>query len=539
MRLVVGDAASPALKASGSIGDVYKASKIRIEAKLNLDGQDFARFAVGQEMPELGPLTGTLLISDGDGSLGMDTLQLESIKQDILSLKVDGRFDDFGKPETARLDLQLKARDGKLLTALVGWEWPEARPVEIEARLKKTVEGSLFEAHAVSGKETVDMLIQANFQASPPQIEGSITAQNFYLPDLAERQRERMARTRDGKKKSKQKERVFSRESMDLSWMKKADIDLSVDIQSFDRAYSEAVSAKFRIALKSGHLSIQPASVVYPKGRADLAFQLDGRDHPKFDFSFSGEKLDLWRGLKIAQAESEAGFDPKNAELNLDISLASSGKSPHEMASNAQGKLYVTMKHGKMRQSELQLLFVDIVGWVSNQAKQRYENVYCAIADYRIRQGLVTTNAFFINMKTITIAGEGTIDLGNEQIDYTFLPRKKSRLIVSADPVTIKGPLNDPSIKALPIRSAALTFGTLIFAPYIFVGRIAAESAYGELDEGNEDSSVCANYVKDLEKAGGKQTGKKPTETQTRNKPAKKKDPGNTKQRSLFFYDDD
>jgi hypothetical protein len=45
--------------------------------------------------------------------------------------------------------------------------------------------------------------------------------------------------------------------------------------------------------------------------------------------------------------------------------------------------------------------------------------------------------------------------------------------------------------------------------------------------------------VKDLEKAGGKQTGNKPTETQTRNKPAKKKDTGSIKQRSLFFYDDD
>ena len=32
---------------------------------------------------------------------------------------------------------------------------------------------------------------------------------------------------------------------------------------------------------------------------------------------------------------------------------------------------------------------------------------------------------------------------------------------------------NDPSIEAIPVKSAALTFGTLIFAPYVFAGMAA------------------------------------------------------------------
>ncbi len=538
LRLVVGDAARPALNATGSIGDLYKARSLNLEAQLNLDGQKLTRFAIGREMPELAPLTGTLLISDDDGRLGMDSLRLESIKPGILSLKVDGRFDDFARPETFGLNFHLQSRDAKPLSALLGWEWSGPGAVEIDAQLKRTLKGNLFEANMIAGKEKIDMLIRANFKTSPPQIEGRITAHNFFLPDLAETQSQKLAQKRDEKKKSKEKGPVFSRAPMDLGWMKKADMDLLVDIQSFDRDYSEAVSAEFRILMKGGRLSVKPASIGYPKGQADLELQLDGRDRPRFSFSLSGDNLDPWRGLKLAETRTKTRFDPEDVELNLDIALNSSGKSLHEMASNAQGGLSVSMKHGKMPQSELELLFVDIVGWVSNQAKQRFEHVNCAIADYSIQQGLVTTNAFFMDLETLTIAGEGTIDLGKEKIDYTFLPRKKSRLIASADPVTIEGPLNDPSIKALPIRSAALTFGQLVFAPYIFAGRIAANSAQDEMARGKQQSEVCANYVKDLHKAGGKQTGKKPVEKKIRKKPAKKQDRGTAQQKSLFFYED-
>jgi len=124
----------------------------------------------------------------------------------------------------------------------------------------------------------------------------------------------------------------------------------------------------------------------------------------------------------------------------------------------------------------------------------------------------VTTNAFFMDTDRITIAGEGTFDLGREQVDYTFIPRKKSRLILKAEPVHIKGPLNDPSVKALPVKSAALTFGTLIFAPYVFAGMAAADFAHDKLGKADGDSSICAKYEKDLHKAREKETTKKQAE---------------------------
>ena len=514
VRLVVGERGRPALTSSGSIGDLYTPGKVRIETVLNMDGRDFARLADNQDLPELGALTGNMLISDSKGALGIDTLRLESNKPDLLSLKLDGRFDDFSKPQTFQLNGHVKARDANLWWALFGLEWPGHGFVEMDARLTGGDGGSLLKAHLTSGEEKIDLLLNTDFQSSPPQIKGKITAENFFLPDPAEKKREQLAREREQKKNKKATQPMFSREPMDLDWLKKADVDLRIDILSFDRANSEALSANMRAVLKSGHLSVTPATLVYPKGQADLDLQFDTGDTPKFSFSLSGEKLDPWRGLNMEEVKSKAQFKSKNAELDVDISLASSGKSQHEMAANTQGKFYVTMKNGKISQSKIHLLFVDIVGWASDQAKKRYDDVNCAIADYSIEQGLVTTNAFFMDTDRITIAGEGTVDLGREKIDYTFIPKKKSRLIVKAEPVKIRGALNDPSIEAIPVKSAALTFGTLIFAPYVFAGMVAADYAQDKLDHGDGDTSVCANYEKDLiksweEKAAGKPDEKK------------------------------
>jgi hypothetical protein len=157
-------------------------------------------------------------------------------------------------------------------------------------------------------------------------------------------------------------------------------------------------------------------------------------------------------------------------------------------------------------------LFVDIVGWGLNLVKHsKYVPINCGIADYSIRKGVVSTDAFFIDTKNITVTGEGTVDLGKEEVDYVFIPRKKSRKILKAEPVKISGPLNDPSVRAVPVKSAALTFGTLIFAPYVFVGLVAADQASNVMRDDDSGTSACIEYEKKRSKAReeqGKSTSK-------------------------------
>ena len=124
--------------------------------------------------------------------------------------------------------------------------------------------------------------------------------------------------------------------------------------------------------------------------------------------------------------------------------------------------------------------------------------------DFAVQQGIMTTNAFFIDMTDITIAGEGTIDLGQELIDFAFIPKKKNRLIVKAEPVDVKGPLNDPKITAIPVKSLAVEtgkFSTMLFAPFVFAGIVAGQYASGKKAKNRGgDAAVCLEYLETQQK---------------------------------------
>ena len=104
LRVLVGDSSSPVLTADGYIGNIYTTSKVRLDVKLNLDGRNFAAFADKHVLPDLKPVTGSMVISDSNGTLGMDSLHVESTTPELLSLNIDGSYDNFSDPETLLLD---------------------------------------------------------------------------------------------------------------------------------------------------------------------------------------------------------------------------------------------------------------------------------------------------------------------------------------------------------------------------------------------------------------------------------------------------
>lgn len=503
-KMMIGESGNPVLSSTGAIGDLYAFKKIEFDTKLHLGGQEFANFADKHELPDLGSVSGTMLVSDKDGSPGIDSLHIESSRKEVFSLYVDGRFGDFNKPDTLVLTTRLTARDMKLVGALLDRDWPDHGLVEFHGEVKQPGKETLFNATLTSGKEKIEIGLRGDFDTSPPTVKGQIKAQNFFLPNLVERAREKRAE-REKEKEEKQKAAatkapVFSTTPLDLEWLKAFNMDLSVTIESFDRELSEAESATLALTLTPGQLSIYPATLAYPQGEARLKLELVADDQLKAEFLLVGENLNPWKGLNIEKAGAEGIYETGHAKADVNISLNSSGNSPHELASNLQGDLYFAITEGKISQSLTRLLFVDIVGWVADHKKERYDNVNCAIADYSIDNGVMMTDTFFMDTDRITIAGEGTIDLGSEQIDYVFIPRKKSRLIAKAEPVKIQGPLNDPSVSAIPVKSIAATagkMGTLLFAPYVLAGVVAGEFTAGTMSKkgGKEDTSACREYV--------------------------------------------
>ena len=487
-QLLLGEMDNPVVQATGYINDLAAMKGVKVDAQLHLDGRSFGAFADFHKLPDLGPLTGQVKISDSDGTLGIESLQVETGQPELLSLKVDGRFDNFKDPSTLLLNSSLSARDLQLIGAIFDRKWRAIGPVQLDTEIKRTGKGSDWTSTLTAGKTEVQAKLNTLFRATPKQISGTITARKLFLWDLVEKDSE------GEKKKASSKEPVFSREPIEFDWLKKVDLDIAIEVESFAQESLLAESAQFHVGLKSGLLSISPAHLVYPKGKLEMDLQLDARDHPQLTFKALGKNLDPWLTLNIQQEKKR--FE---ARLDVDVSLDTSGLSPHELAANSEGSIYITMQNGKVSATLVDLVFADIAGWAWKKTKGRkFDDIDCGVADYSIEQGIISTKAFILDFETATITAGGTIDLGREEIEYVLLPKKKSLRIYKADPVKIKGPLNDPKVKTLPWKSAATTvakIGGIIFAPYIFIPLTAADYAASRVKIG-DGKSACLEYQK-------------------------------------------
>jgi len=151
------------------------------------------------------------VISDSNGTLGMDSLQVESTTPELLSLKIDGSYDDFAHPETLLLNGHLKARDMQLLGALFDQQWAPVGPVEFSAEVKKIDKNTVLNADLVLGKASADMKLHGDFARTPPYISGGITAQNVFFKDPFNKAAEEKRRKKGRKTRKKTKRKKIHR----------------------------------------------------------------------------------------------------------------------------------------------------------------------------------------------------------------------------------------------------------------------------------------------------------------------------------------
>ena len=402
IHIRLGEKDTPVLKITGHVNDLFAMKGVKGDGQVHLDGSRFAAFADLHKLPELGPLTGQVKISDGDGTLGIDSLQLESVRPELLNLKVDGSFDNFKDPSTWLLNSSLSARDLQLLGALFDRKWPAIGPVQLDSEIKKSGKGKTFNGTLTAGETEVEAKLNALLETTPKTISGTIKAKKMLVFELFEKD------SQGKEKKVSKEEPVFSREPIDFGWLKKVDVDVAIEVESFAKEEFLADSAQFRVKVESGVLSISPAQFVYAKGKLDMDLELDAREQPRLTFKALGKNINPRRALDIQQYKEELA-----TEMNIDLSFSTSGFTPHEMAANSQGNIYITLQNGKIAAPLIDLVFWDVAGWAWKKATdQRFYNFDCGVADYSIEEGVISTKAFILDAESITITGGGTIDLG-------------------------------------------------------------------------------------------------------------------------------
>ena len=221
------------------------------------------------------------------------------------------------------------------------------------------------------------------------------------------------------------------------------------------------------LVLDKGVLTVDPIAFTFSRG--DLAGKVRLDANPKvprtdLDLRLTNAKLEDFITIKTDGKPAIEGGVMARAKLT------GYGNSVHRAASSADGQVTVVSPKGQIRQAFAELLGVNASkGLIMLLSKDNKEtSVRCAVADFRVNNGIMTANQIVADTGVVLARGKGTIDLQNERLDLKIDgDSKKPRLVRLFIPITVKGPFMAPKVGlepggAVAQGGVAVALGTLL-----------------------------------------------------------------------------
>lgn len=397
------------------------------------------------------------------------------------------------------LQFALSGRNLEDLYPLVGVALPDTPPYALDGRLTRdgrtwhyddftgkvgqsdlsgsaavTVGGERprLEANLVSKRLDFDDL--AGFIGGTPDAEGDALD-----PELVARERALAA-----------KGRIIPDTPYELDKLRAMDADVRLRAQRINAPKLPIDDMDAHLVLEDGVLRLDPLNFGVAGGDIRSTIRMDAREATiRTRLQASVRRVDLGGLFPDSALASQAV-----GKIGGELTLNATGNSVAAMLGGADGDVAVGMGAGRVSNLLVEVAGLDIyeaLKYLIGRDKQI--PIRCAFAEFEVEDGEMSARSMALDTTDTIILGEGTIDLGDEQLDLLLRPRPKDRSILALrTPLTIGGTFASPSFRPdmarLGLRGAiAIALGSI--APP------AALLATLELG-GGEDSNCGGQYAK-------------------------------------------
>lgn len=247
------------------------------------------------------------------------------------------------------------------------------------------------------------------------------------------------------------------------------------------------------MTLEAGVLTLNPLAFTFSHGDLRGKVRLDARPavpRTEIDVRLTNGRLEDF--IPIRSGGRPAIEGPVMARAKL----TGVGNSVRRAASTANGEVTLVAPKGEIRQAFAELLGVNaskgLILLLSDSEKRT--SVRCAMADFSVKDGVMTTNHLVADTGVVLARGRGTINLATEQMAFRIEgDSKKPRLLRIFAPITIKGPFMEPKVGLQPGKAAgqggvAAALGSLInplaaLLPFITTGEAKDADCAGLIGE--------------------------------------------------------
>lgn len=395
-----------------------------------------------------------LLLGNGGGPVNLKMAIAEA------NLTINGKIDEI---QTLRgLDINLAFQSPNLdeLQLLTEQEIPSTPPLRLNAQVQSAKQGQYVfnNLDAQLGESRVTGLATIITEGARPKITGKLNSPLLRMADLSLNEEENTPpQPRTGQQSSGQgggqtQENLFSKEPLPFDSLKAADADLELQVQKLvmqDNAEYGPLSS--RLQLNAGRLQVNNFSLPLWGGVMQGNFTVDARaGRPTVAIASRLPNFDLAKMLA-----QEGGESPVIGKADLDIDVRGAGTSVAAIMASLNGQANLVHQNGRINRTFADFLSADL--FTALTARGDTQNLTCAIARFTITDGVAQPRMLLADTPRMLVVGVGQINLGTERINMLLRPKAKNQGLANlAVPVTVTGPLTNPSYAAQP---AALTRG--------------------------------------------------------------------------------
>jgi uncharacterized protein involved in outer membrane biogenesis len=319
---------------------------------------------------------------------------------------------------------------------------------------------------------------------------------------------------------AKGQRKIFSTESLPLAWLSELDGEIQYRAEKLSGIPFTITDLTTKAQLRRGHVAMSPIAFQVAGSSSSIDMNIDLRtSQPKVAATITAAGLHL--GEIFVNPSGKPQF---TGEGHLQAAVQGEGASLAAIMANLNGHSRLLVGPGQLNVSldgvtgGPQHLLGTLIMPGSSSSR-----VNCMASEFEFKSGIATSKAFLLDAKHSTLFGNGTINLGSEQISLLFTPKPKTTTLNVAIPVRVGGTLANPTYtleKSGTLRKAVGLAGLFVFPPAALLGlaemgtgeqnpclRIAAGE---EISQATEKSSVerGTDAIKGgLESVGGKIKG--------------------------------
>ena len=199
------------------------------------------------------------------------------------------------------------------------------------------------------------------------------------------------------------------------------------------------------ISLDHGLLRLDPMTFDLVQGRIGGAASINARqDVPRVDIDVRLTNARLESMFRLA-----SGNQPLTGALVGRARLSGRGLSVRDAAANAHGDLTLVTPRGEVREAFAELTGINVARGLGLllSGDQSKTDVRCAVASFRVTNGIARSRTIVFDTSDMLITGSGTVNLRNETFDLEIEGEPKEvRLLRVAAPISIEGRWRAPEV---------------------------------------------------------------------------------------------